>query len=233
MSVSTVVMLGAMPLTLGVYWLAKRLHQRFHFALLNPVLVAMVALIALFLVFRSDLPAYQRGSVPLAWLLNPAVVALAFPLYEQLPQIRRRFGVIAISTVAGVACSLTVGTALALLGGASKAMAISLAPKAVTTPVAMAVAASTGGIPSVTAAAVIFAGILGACFGFAFLERLGVRDAESIGLAMGAASHALGTARAAEDDLTKGAFSSLALVVCAVLTSIVAPVVVPLLVAHL
>lgn len=220
--------LAAIPLTLGVYWVALMLNRRFRLAVLNPVLVAMAVLIGFFLVFRSQLPAYQRGAQPLTWLLSPAVVALALPLYKQLPHVRRRAKAIALSTLAGSVCSIVVGTALALLAGGSRAMAASLAPKAVTTPVAMAIASSTGGIPSVTAAAVIFAGILGASFGFAFLERMGVAHDESLGLAMGAASHALGTAKAAETDETRGAFSSLALVICAVLTSVVAPIVVPL-----
>lgn len=220
--------LAAIPLTLGVYWVALKLNRRFRLAVLNPVLVAMAVLIGFFLVFRSQLPAYQRGAQPLTWLLSPAVVALALPLYKQLPHVRRRLKAIALSTLAGSVCSIVVGTALALLAGGSHAMAASLAPKAVTTPVAMAIASSTGGIPSVTAAAVIFAGILGASFGFAFLERIGVAHDESLGLAMGAASHALGTAKAAETDETRGAFSSLALVICAVLTSVVAPIAVPL-----
>lgn len=224
---------AAIPLTLGAYWLATLLYRRLRVALLSPVLVAMVALIGLFLVLRPQLPAYQHGTQPLTWLLGPAVVALAFPLYKQLPQVRRRFKAIALSAVAGVVCSIVVGVSLALLAGGSRQMAESLAPKAVTTPVAMAISASIGGVPSVTAAAVIFAGILGASFGFALLQRLGVRDDESFGMAMGAASHALGTARCAEENESRGAFSSLALVICAVLTSIVAPVAVPLLLTPL
>lgn len=224
---------AAIPLTLGVYAVAVWLQRRTGSTLLNPVLVAMTALIALFAAMRPQLDAYQRGAVPLTWLLNPAVVALAFPLYKQLPQVRRHFRAIAASIAAGVTCSIVVGTVLALAAGGSRQMAESLAPKAVTTPVAMAVSAASGGIPSVTAAAVIFAGILGATFGFALLERIGVRDDESIGIAMGAASHALGTSRCAEHGQTRGAFSSLSLVICAILTSLVAPVLVPLLLAHI
>lgn len=219
--------LAAIPLTLVVYWLATRLQRRFGLAVLNPVLVAMVALIGFFLVFRSEFPAYQRGAQPLTWLLGPAVVALAFPLYKQLAHVRRRFKAIALSTLAGVTCSVVAGASLAVLAGGTRQMAESLAPKAVTTPVAMVISGSTGGVPSVTAAAVIFAGILGASFGFAFLERVGVRDDEAVGMAMGAASHALGTARSVEENETRGAFSSLALVTCAVLTSIVTPLLVP------
>ena len=218
----------AIPLTLAAYALAMLIYRRWRLPLLNPVIVSMVALIGVFCLARPYLAEYQQGAQPLTWLLNPAVVALSFPLYRQLPQIRRRFKAIVLSAAAGVACSILVGTALALAAGGTRQMAESLAPKAVTTPVAMAVSAATGGIPSVTAAAVIFAGILGASLGFTVLERLGVSSDESIGMAMGAASHALGTARCNEHSETRGAFSSLALVISAVLTSVVAPLLVPL-----
>lgn len=219
----------AVPLTLAVYWAATRLQRRFPLPALNPVLVSMVVLICIFALARPQLAAYERGSLPLTWLLQPAVVALAVPLYKQLPTVRRRLKPIAVSLLTGTVVSIVTGIGLALAAGGTRQMAASLAPKAVTTPVAMAVSTSIGGIPTVTAAAVIFAGILGASFGFSLLGRLGVTDDEAVGIAMGAASHALGTARSVEHGQQRGAFSSLALVICAVLTSIVAPLVVPLL----
>ena len=224
------VMVLAIPFTLSVYWLAIRLQRRFPHPMLNPVLVSMVALIGVFLIARPELAAYQRGAKPLTWLLNPAVVALAVPLYKQLEQVRRRFVAIVASMSAAVLCSVVVGTLIARLTGGSGQMAESLAPKAVTTPVAMALSSSIGGIPSVTAAAVIFAGILGASFGFEFLGLLGVKSDESVGVAMGAASHALGTTRCSEHGEARGAFSSLSLVVCAILTSLLVPFLVPWLV---
>jgi len=219
----------AIPLTLLSYWLARQLYKRMSLPVLNPVFISMSLLIILFLAADLDYQAYQSGSRPLTWLLDPAVVALAFPLYQQLEQIRLRFKMIMLSCLAGVCCSLIVGVGLALVLGGSPELVASLAPKAVTTPVAMSIADAIGGIPAVAAASVLVAGISGAIFGFSFLRRLGVTDDEAAGLAMGAASHALGTARAAEENFTKGAFSSLALVICAVLTSIIAPLVVPLL----
>lgn len=225
--------LAAIPLTLVAFFAAGLLQRRFRYPVLNPVLVATAALIGVFLVFRPQFPAYQRGAVPLAWLLNPAVVALAVPLYRQLPRLRARLRAIVSATLVGVVCSTVTGVLLALLAGASTRMAESLAPKAVTTPVAMAISASIGGIPSVTAAAVILAGILGATFGFALLRRLGIADEETLGFAMGAASHALGTARCAEEGETHAAFSSVALVVCAIATSVAAPLLVPLLLSRL
>lgn len=226
-------MIAAIPVTVAVYLLCQRLYRRFPSPLLNPVVVTMALLIAAFLAFRLNYPEYSAGSKPLTMLLDPAVVALAIPLYRQLEAIRRRFAAIMLSCLAGVACSLVVGTVLAAIVGGSRAMEASLAPKAVTTPIAMTLAEALGGIPSVTAMSVIFAGIIGAAFGFAWMAKLGITDAETIGLAIGSASHALGTARCVETDHATGAFSSLSLVICAVLTSIVAPIVVPVLLALL
>lgn len=217
----------AIPLTIGAYWLATALYRRRAHPLLNPVLTSMVALIALFALFPLDLEGYQHGSTPMTWLLNPAVVALAVPLYKQLPKMRDHLWAILGALVAGVLASTVVGTALAVLSGGSATLAASLAPKAVTTPVAMAIAEATGGVPSIAAASVIFAGIIGASFGFAILKRLGYEGDPTVGLAMGAASHALGTARCAEVSEERGAYATVALVVSAVLTSVVVPIALP------
>lgn len=227
---NTLVIVMSIPITLLSYALAVRLQRRFPVALLSPVLVSMAVLIGVFVLLRPELDAYQVGTQPLTWLLNPAVVALAIPLYKQRDKVRRSFAAIGVTIGAAVLCSLVVGALVARVTGGSDQIVASLAPKAVTTPVAMALSAATGGIPSITAAAVIFAGVLGASFGFAFLGRLGVKSDEGVGIAMGAASHALGTARCAEEGEERGAFSSLSLVLCAVLTSLVAPFLVPWLV---
>lgn len=219
----------AIPLTLAAYWLATALYRRYAHPLLNPVLVSMVALIALFGLAPLNLAEYQRGSTPMTWLLNPAVVALAVPLYKQLPKMKQHLGAMLGALTAGVLASTIVGTLLAVFAGGSEALAASLAPKAVTTPVAMAIAEATGAVPSIAAASVIFAGIIGASFGFAILKRLGYDGNPTVGLAMGAASHALGTARCAEVSEERGAYASVALVVSAVLTSVVIPLALPLL----
>lgn len=218
---------AAIPLTLVAYWLAMRLYRHYPHPILNPVLVSMVALIALFALLPLDLEGYQRGSTPMTWLLNPAVVALAVPLYKQLPKMRKHLTAMMCALVVGVLTSTVVGTVLAVVTGGSAELAASLAPKAVTTPVAMAIAETTGGVPSIAAASVIFAGIIGASFGFAILKRLGYEGDPTVGLAVGAASHALGTARSSEVSEERGAYATVALVVSAVLTSIVVPLLLP------
>ena len=211
----------SLPLTLAVFFLARRLAARFKFPLLNPLLVAMVVLIPFLLITGISYERYFLGSKILNDLLQPAVVALAFPLYEQLHQIRARGSVVAMVT----------GTTVALMMGATPQIAASILPKSVTTPIAMAVSSSIGGIPAISAVCVIFVGILGAVFGHTLLNVMRIRTKASRGLSMGTASHALGTARCAELDYQEGAFSSLALVLCGIITSLVAPFLFPLILA--
>ncbi len=174
---------------------------------------------------------YFKGSEVLNDLLQPAVVALAYPLYEQLHQIRARWKSIITICFIGSVVAMVTGTSVALLMGASPEIAASILPKSVTTPIAMAVGGSIGGIPAISAVCVIFVGILGAVFGHTLLNAMRIRTKAARGLAMGTASHALGTARCAELDYQEGAFSSLALVLCGIITSLIAPFLFPIILA--
>ncbi|MRS14977.1 CidB/LrgB family autolysis modulator [Enterobacteriaceae bacterium RIT691] len=218
----------SLPLTLVVFFAARKLAARFKMPLLNPLLVAMVVIIPLLLLTHTPYEHYFQGSKILNDLLQPAVVALAFPLYEQLHQIRARWKSIISICFFGSVVAMVTGTSVALLMGATPQIAASVMPKSVTTPIAMAVSGSIGGIPAISAVCVIFVGILGAVFGHTLLNVMRIRTKASRGLAMGTASHALGTARCAELDYQEGAFSSLALVICGIITSLVAPFLFPL-----
>lgn len=147
---------------------------------------------------------YFQGSKILNDLLQPAVVALAFPLYEQLHQIRARWKSIITICFIGSVVAMVTGTTVALLLGATPQIAASIMPKSVTTPIAMAVSGSIGGIPAISAVCVIFVGILGAVFGHSLLNLMRIRTKASRGLSMGTASHALGTARCAGWIIRKG-----------------------------
>ncbi|ACR68480.1 CidB/LrgB family autolysis modulator [Edwardsiella ictaluri] len=219
----------SLPLTLVVFFGARRLAQRLNMPLLNPLLVSMAVIIPLLLLLHIPYKNYFAGSSALNSLLQPAVVALAFPLYEQLHQIRARWKSIITICFIGSATAMITGTAIALWLGATPEIAASVMPKSVTTPIAMAVAQSIHGIPAISAVCVIFVGILGAVFGHTLLNALNIRTKASRGLAMGTASHALGTARCAEVDYQEGAFSSLALVICGIITSLLAPFLFPIL----
>ncbi|MFO6297841.1 CidB/LrgB family autolysis modulator [Rahnella selenatireducens] len=221
--------LWSLPLTLLVFFAARKLAIKLKMPLLNPLLMSMVIIIPLLLVTNIPYTRYFAGSKILNDLLQPAVVALAFPLYEQLHQIRARWKSIISICFIGSIVAMTTGTAIALWMGATPEIAASVMPKSVTTPIAMATAQSIHGIPAISAVCVIFVGILGAVFGHSILNVLKITTKASRGLAMGTASHALGTARCAEMDYQEGAFSSLALVICGIITSLLAPFLFPVL----
>lgn len=221
----------SLPLTLVIFFAARKIGTHFKTPLLNPLLVSMVIIIPILVFTHTPYEHYFLGSKVLNDLLQPAVVALAFPLYEQLHQIRARWKSIITICFIGSMVAMITGTSIALLMGATPQIAASVLPKSVTTPIAMAVGGSIGGIPAISAVCVIFVGILGAVFGHALLNLMRIKTKASRGLAMGAASHALGTARCAELDFQEGAFSSLALVICGIITSLIAPFLFPVILA--
>ncbi|WP_434339605.1 LrgB family protein [Motilimonas cestriensis] len=215
----------ALPLTLLCFFSFRKLYQHYPLPLFNPVLLSLLSLITLLITFDIPYADYATGSAPLSWLLEPAVVALALPLYQQAQQIRKQLKPILFTCTVGVASSLLIVIPLAWLLGADHSVMASLAPQSVTTPVAMGITQSLGGLPALTAAVVIIVGIVGAALGLPFLKVIGVKDEASQGLAMGAAAHALGTARAIEHSEQHGAYSSLALILCAVLMAFLAPLI--------
>ncbi|MFI8415623.1 CidB/LrgB family autolysis modulator [Serratia sp. NPDC078593] len=219
----------SLPLTLIVFFVARKLAQKLKMPLLNPLLVSMAIIIPFLLLAHIPYEDYFQGSKILNDFLQPAIVALAFPLYEQLHQIRARWKSIISVCFVGSLTAMISGGALALWMGATPEIAASILPKSVTTPIAMAAAQSLGGIPAISAVCVIFVGILGAVFGHTILNLLKINTKSARGLAMGSASHALGTARCVEMDFQEGAFSSLALVICGIITSLLAPFLFPVL----
>ncbi|WP_272690532.1 CidB/LrgB family autolysis modulator [Providencia sp. PROV152] len=217
----------SLPLTIAVFYLARFLSVKLKLPLLNPLLVAIAIIVPLLIFTHTPYEHYFAGSKILNDLLQPAVVALAFPLYEQMHQIRAQWKSLFSICLAGSLVAMFTGTAIALWLGATPDIAASVLPKSVTTPIAMAVADSIGGIPAISAACVIFVGMLGAMFGHSLFEALRIRTHASRGLAMGTASHALGTARCAEINYIEGAYSSLALMTCGIITSLLAPFIFP------
>lgn len=193
--------------------------------LLNPVLIAVVVVVAMLLATGTSYTDYFAGAQFVHFLLGPATVALAIPLYRQFERVRKSGLAIAASILTG---SLTaIGSALGVgwLLGASRDTLISLAPKSVTAPVAMGISEQLGGLPSLTAVLVILTGIVGAMLGPLVLNLIGVRDWAARGLAMGTASHGIGTARALQVSEVAGAFSGLAMGLNALATAILLPVV--------
>ena len=209
-----------LALTFGVYYGARQLQKWTGWVALNPILVTIAVLIVFLKLTGISYDTYQEGGHYIDFWLKPAIVALGVPLYQHLGQIRRQFVPIIVSQLVGCLVGLVSVVLIARWMGASREVIISLAPKSVTTPIAMEVCSVAGGIPSLTAAIVVCVGLLGAVFGFKMLEVWHVRNPYSQGLGLGAASHAVGTSRAMEKGDTYGAYASLGLILNGVLTAL-------------
>lgn len=212
-----------LALTFGVYYGARQLQKWTGWVVLNPILVTIAVLIVFLKVTGISYDTYQEGGRYIDFWLKPAIVALGVPLYQHLGQIRRQFVPIIVSQLVGCLVGLVSVVLIARWLGASREVIISLAPKSVTTPIAMEVCSAAGGIPSLTAAIVVCVGLLGAVLGFKMLEVWHVRNPYSLGLGMGTASHAVGTSRAMEKGDTYGAYASLGLILNGVLTALLTP----------
>lgn len=212
-----------LALTFGVYYGARQLQKWTGWVVLNPILVTIAVLIVFLKLTGISYDTYQEGGRYIDFWLKPAIVALGVPLYQHLGQIRRQFVPIIVSQLVGCLVGLVSVVLIARWMGASREVIISLAPKSVTTPIAMEVCSAAGGIPSLTAAIVVCVGLLGAVFGFKMLEVWHVRNPYSQGLGLGAASHAVGTSRAMEKGDTYGAYASLGLIQNGVLTALLTP----------
>jgi predicted murein hydrolase (TIGR00659 family) len=219
----------AIAATLAVYAAAQRLYVRARSPLLNPVLVSAAVLIALLRWTGTSVAAYNVGGQWITYWLGPAVVALGVPLYLQMDEIARRGRAVLVSIAVGSLVGIVTAVGVAAALGASRRVVLSLAPRSVTTPIAMGISEKLGGLPSLSAALVIATGVVGAVAGPALLRAAGIRSRTAFGLAMGAAAHGVGTARAVEEGEVEGATSGLAIGLMGLATAILAPVVVALL----
>ncbi len=201
-------------------WIFRRSGQK---ALFNPVLLSILTLVTILGVTGTDYQTYFAGAQFVHFMLGPATVALAVPLYRNLPLIRQLWLPILLSIVAGAVLSATSAVLIAKWLGASEQTLISLAPKSVTAPVAMGIAEKVGGLPSLSAALVVLTGVLGAVIGAAVLTAVRVRDDRARGLALGVNSHGIGTARAFQISDLAGAFSALAMGLMALVSAFALP----------
>ena len=214
-----------LTLTLLAFQAGNWLYRKAGFnPLLNPVLVAVVILIAILVGTGTRYQTYFEGAQFVHFMLGPATVALAIPLYRQFEHVRRSAVAVIASLLAGSVTAAASAVAIAWALGAGRISVISIAPKSVTAPVAMAIVRQLGGLPSLTAVLVILTGIFGATAGPLLLDLLRVRDWEARGLAIGTASHGIGTARALQVSEVAGAFSGLAMGLNALATAILLPV---------
>lgn len=210
-------------LTFCIYWGAGLLQRRTGLVVLNPILATILILIAFLKITGIDYETYAETGALIDFWLKPAIVALGVPLYLQLKNIRQQWMPILVSQLAGCLVGIVSVVLTAKWLGASNAVIISLAPKSVTTPIAMEVTTSLNGIPSLTAAIVVCVGLFGAVCGFKVLQVGRVKSPIAQSLSMGTASHAVGTSRAMEYGRTYGAYASLGLILNGLLTALFTP----------
>ncbi|WP_290647835.1 LrgB family protein [Aquisalimonas sp.] len=201
-------------------WLNRRLGGN---PALHPVLLSMGLLIAILLLTGTDYDTYFEGAQFVHFLLGPATVALAIPLYDYRHQIRAWLAPLLVAGITGAAVAALSAVAVgAALGGESTSL-MSLAPKSVTTPIAMGVAEKLGGLPSLTAALVLMTGSLGCIMAPGIIRLLGIRDDAVKGFAMGLTAHGLGTAQAFSISAKAGAFAGLGLSLAGLITALMLP----------
>ena len=218
-----------LAITFGSFALFKWLQKKTGLVLLNPVLLTIATLILFLKLTDVSYATYQEGGKLIEFWLKPAVVALGVPLYLQLEMIKKQLLPILLSQLVGCLVGLISVVLIAKGLGATPEVICSLAPKSVTTPIAMEVSNATGGIPSLTAAVVVLVGLLGAVLGFKILGLGLVKSPIAQGLSMGTASHAIGTSAAMEISHKYGAYASLGLTLNGIFTALLAPTVLKLL----
>jgi len=218
-----------LAITFGLYFLAKLLQKKTGFILLNPILLTIAALIIFLKAFNISYDTYNKGGQLIEFWLKPAVVALGVPLYLQLESIKKQLMPILLSQLAGCIVGVVSVVLIAKLMGASQVVILSLAPKSVTTPIAMEVTKSIGGIPALTAAVVVVVGLLGAILGSKVLRLLNVHSPIAQGLSMGTAAHAVGTSTAMDVSHKYGAYASLGLTLNGIFTALLTPTILRLL----
>lgn len=215
--------LFGITLTLVIYLLAQILYRRLGSVWVNPVLVSIVTIILLLegsgIAYRD----YARGGDLLLFLLGPSVVALAVPLYQRRGEIWQRKRPILFGIFAGSVASIVSACGLAWILGGSREIILSLAPKSVTTPIAISIVEKIGGVPPLTAAIVVLTGCIGAVCGPEFCRFIGVTSPVATGLAVGTAAHGVGTARMFEVDRLSGAVAGLAIGLNGLMTTFLLP----------
>ena len=211
------VYLGVM-ISLSTYGLGVLLKKRFRLAIFNPLLIAVVATIVLLLTFHIDYESYYEGAKYISYLLTPATVCLAIPLYEQLSLLKSNYRAILLGILSGVLTSAVSVLAFTLLFHFDHNMYVTMLPKSITMAIGMGITEELNGYVTITVAMIIITGIFGNMISEWLLRCFRITDPVAKGIAIGTSSHAMGTAKAMEMGEVEGAMSSLAIAVAGLLT---------------
>ena len=210
-------------LTIGTFLFGQWCQKKTKLAICNPILIAVALVIGVLLITGVDVAEYQAGAKPITWILTPATVCLALPLYEQLKVLKKNLPAILAGIVAGTLTSLFVVGLMCWLFRLDTQLTVSLLPKSITTAMGMVLSENNGGISALTTVVIIVTGIQGSLMGPLLCKLLRLKDPISQGVAFGTASHVVGTSKANELGSVQGAVSSLSLACSGILTAIIFP----------
>ena len=208
----------ALALSLTGYELGRFLKKKTGLALFNPLLIGIVVVIAVLLILRIDYGTYEEGSAILSYMLTPATVALAVPLYRQVNLLKKYGAAIFLGILSGVLTSLLTTLLMAVVLQLSHVEYVTFLPQSITTPIGMAMSEELGGLVTITVATIVITGIVGNVLGEFVCKLFHIKEKIAMGLALGTSSHVLGTAKALELGEIEGAMSSLSIVVSGILT---------------
>lgn len=206
------------------YEIGLLLKRKYKMAIFNPLLIAIIVVMLILLVTGVDYDTYNEGAKYISYLLTPATVCLAIPLYQQLEMLKKNYKAILGGIFAGVLTSMLSVLGLCILFGLSKKEYITLLPKSITTAIGMGVSEELGGIVTITVAVIIITGVFGNIIGETVFRVFHIEDAVAKGTALGTSAHAIGTARALEIGEVEGAMSGLAIAVAGLITVVTASV---------
>ena len=205
-------------LSIGTFVLGTLLKRKWNFFLFNPLLVAITLTIATLLVLHIEYDSYNEGAKYLTYLLTPATVALAIPLYEQLTLLKKNLTAILVGIASGVLCSGVSIFSMALLFGLTHKQYVTLLPKSITTAIGMGLSTELDGYVAITISAIIFTGLIGNIAGDLLCRMLHIKHPVAKGIAIGTATHVMGTSKAMEIGEIEGAMSSLSVAVAGIMT---------------
>lgn len=215
---------AGVTISLLAYMAGMELKKRFKNGIFNPLLIAIAATIAVLLAAGIDYEVYNEGARYLSWLLTPATVCLAIPLYEQIELLKKNWKAVLAGLLSGVLTSMVTILVLAGLFGLTHQEYVTMLPKSITTAIGMGISEELGGYVTITVAVIIITGVLGNIFAELLCKLFGIKEPIAKGIAIGSAAHAIGTAKAMEIGEVEGAMSSLSIAVAGMLTVVTASV---------
>ena len=207
-------------ISLGSYGIGMWLKRKTGLSLMNPLFVAITLVICILLLFNIDYPTYKRGADVISYMLTPATICLAVPLYQQVELLKKNYKAVLAGVTSGVLSSLVSILILAMLFHLDHATYVTFLPKSITTAIGIGVSEELGGCVAVTVVVIIVTGVIGNIFAEKFLRLIKIEEPIAKGIAIGSASHAVGTSKAMEMGAVEGSMSSLSIVVCGIMTVI-------------